>query len=118
MKTEEKKESRGTAFIRHALERMSKDNAFGAALKRADNPATEYQSWEYLAAYRVDLEKPFERIPFAYMAAAVARAKPAHDGSLGLGRAISTKTTRPSENCVVFLRANLRMKHAPSCGPS
>ena len=82
------KKGREQAFVEYVLGRMKNDNAFGAALRRADNPATEYQSWEYLAGW-CDIEKAWERRPYATVAAAVARAKPPADGSLGIGKAIA-----------------------------
>lgn len=66
-----------------------RDNGAAAALRRADNPATEYQSWEYLAAFHVDLEKPWQRIPYAAIAAAIARQKPERNGTTGIGTAIA-----------------------------
>jgi len=82
------KVSRGQSFVKFALGRIKNDNAFSAALSRADNPATESQAWEYLAHW-CDLDKDWERRPFAIIAAAVARAKPATDGMLGIGKAIA-----------------------------
>lgn len=82
------KKTRGTSFVEFVLNRMKQDCAFGAALRRADNPATESQSWEYLAEW-CDLDKEWDRRPLATVAAAVARAKPVHDGHLGIGKAIA-----------------------------
>ncbi|MGR3219477.1 MAG: type I-E CRISPR-associated protein Cse2/CasB, partial [Candidatus Anammoxibacter sp.] len=82
------KKGREHAFIEYVLGRMKNDNAFGAALRRADNPATEYQSWEYLAGW-CDLAKAMERRPYATIASAIAHAKPVADGSLGIGKAIA-----------------------------
>jgi len=89
MNTEVEKSSRGKAFVQSMLLRCQTDNALAAALRRADNPATEYQSWEYLAAFNIDLEKPWQRLPFACIAAAVARAKLESNGSAGIGRALA-----------------------------
>ncbi len=82
------KKNREQAFVEFVLGRMKNDNAFGAALRRADNPATEYQVWEYLANW-CDLDKEWERRPYATVAAAIARAKPKADGFLGIGKAIA-----------------------------
>ncbi len=89
MTTEEKKKNRGEAFVEFILNRMKNDNGFRAGLKRADNPATEYQSWEFLAAFGVNIEKEWERRPFAVIGAAVAKAKIEVDGFLGIGKAIA-----------------------------
>jgi CRISPR system Cascade subunit CasB len=83
------KGGRAKAFIGFVLERMEKDSAFGASLRRADNPATESQAWEHLSKW-CDLDKDWERRPFATIAAAIARAKPNVDGYLGIGRAIAS----------------------------
>ena len=83
----EQREDRSQAFINHVITRMKDDRAMGARLRRADNPATEYQSWEYLASW-VNLEHTHRRRAFAAVAAALARAKPEGDGALGIGRAI------------------------------
>lgn len=86
----ERREDRCQAFISHVISRMKNDKAMGARLRRADNPATEYQSWEYLAPFGVNLEHARERRAFATVGAALARAKPDHDGTLGIGRAIAS----------------------------
>ncbi len=83
------KTSKSQAFVEYIIDRIAKNKGFAAALKRADNPATEYQSWEYLAAFNIDLEKPWERLPFATVAAAIAKEKSAHNGNEGIGRAIA-----------------------------
>jgi len=85
----EKKTGRPEKFVQFVIELCQNDKGAAAALRRADNPATEYQSWEYLAGFRIDLEYPFERIPYAAIAAAIARAKIERDGSAGIGRAIA-----------------------------
>lgn len=86
----EQREDRCQAFISHVINRMGNDRAMGARLRRADNPATEYQSWEYLVPFGVNLEHARERKAFATVAAALARAKPNGDGRLGIGRAIAS----------------------------
>lgn len=86
--TDTLKKGREHAFIEYVLGRMKNDNAFGAALRRADNPATEYQSWEYLTGW-CDLEKEWKLRPFATIASAIAHATPAVDGYCGIGKAIA-----------------------------
>lgn len=76
-------------FVDYVLKRQAEDNGFAARLRRADNPATEYQSWEILAGFGVDLEKSWQRLPYCTLGAALAKAKPEHDGPLGLGAAIA-----------------------------
>jgi len=82
------KKDRAEAFVGFAIEKLKVDTSFGAALRRADNPATEYQSWEYLAPW-CDLDKPWDRLPFAIIASAMARAKPQKNGTIGIGKALA-----------------------------
>lgn len=84
----EKKIGKPETFVKYIMELCLKDKGAAAAIRRADNPATEYQSWEYLARL-VDLENPFELSPYITIAAAIARAKPEHDGNNGIGKAIA-----------------------------
>jgi CRISPR system Cascade subunit CasB len=86
------------AFISHVISKMDTDKAIGARLRRADNPATEYQSWEYLVPFGVNLEHARERRAFGTVAAALAHAKPEADGKLGIGGAIAAAYDGDSEN--------------------
>lgn len=81
--------SREERFVAGVLKLCAENKGTAARLRRADNPATEYQSWELLAAYGIDLEQERERLPFVSVAAAIAKAKAERNGSLGLGRAIA-----------------------------
>ena len=80
--------SKSAAVVHYTIERCRHDNGLAAALRRADNPDTEYQSWEFLAAF-VDLDNARKRLPYATVAAAIARAKAERNGSVGIGRAIA-----------------------------
>lgn len=82
--------SREERFVESLIARCQNDKGLAARLRRADNPDTEYQSWELLADYRIDLEKDWERLPFATVAAQIAKAKAERNGSLTLGRAIAS----------------------------
>jgi CRISPR system Cascade subunit CasB len=84
--TEEK--SKSERFVERTIERCQQDNGLAAALRRADNPDTEYQSWEFLAPF-VDLDQAAQRLPYATIAAAVARAKVTQNGVTRIGRAIA-----------------------------
>lgn len=92
------KMSRAQRFVSYVIDRINKDNGFAARLKRADNPATEYQSWELLASFAVDLEKEWERLPYCIVGAALARAKPIANGCLPLGAAIAACFTEGSQS--------------------
>lgn len=81
--------SKAERFVSYVIQRAQDDSGFAARLKRADNPATEYQSWELLAEFQVDLEKEWERLPYCIVGAAIARAKPHSNGALALGAAIA-----------------------------
>ncbi|MCB0337161.1 MAG: type I-E CRISPR-associated protein Cse2/CasB [Bdellovibrionales bacterium] len=89
MKQDLKYESRGQDFIRFVLIRLKDNKSVAAALRRADNASTEDQSWEYMAAFGVDLEKSSDRASFGLIAAAIAKAKISDDGAYGIGQAIA-----------------------------
>ena len=76
-------------FVDYIINRCQADNGLRAALKRADNPATEYQSWEVLAGFRVDLEYESQRLPYATIGAAIARTKAERNGTAKIGLAIA-----------------------------
>lgn len=77
------------SFVGYLFQRCAQDKGFAARLRRADNPATEFQSWDTLAAFGVNLEFAPERRPFALIAAAVARCQKPANGTLSLGKAIA-----------------------------
>ena len=76
-------------FINEVVELCSRNKGFAARLRRADNPATEYQSWEFLARMGIDLEKGYRRLPAVTVASAVAKAKIQANGALSLGQALA-----------------------------
>jgi len=90
MSSEASKPKHHEAFVNFTIERCQQDKGRAAALKRADNPATEYQCWEHLAAFQVDLDKDYRRLPYATIAAAIARAEAGHNGATGIGRAVAS----------------------------
>lgn len=85
--------SRTKSFISFIIDRINQDKGIAANLRRADNLDTEYQSWEYLATFGVDLENPNQRLPFAIVAATIAKNKSANEkianGNLGIGWALA-----------------------------
>lgn len=81
--------SRDQRFVEAILQRCAKDKGQAARLRRADNPATEYQSWETLGALGIDLTLDYQRLPFVTVAAAIAKSKATVNGKLALGRAIA-----------------------------
>ena len=66
--------SREERFISSIIQRSQTDKGLAARLRRADNPATEYQSWEVLASFGINLEHDNQRLPFVTVAAAIAKA--------------------------------------------
>ncbi len=95
-------DTRFVKFIIELLDEKNRNNgkrkpgssAASAILKRAYNPKTEPQSWEYLArAERVgiyiDIENDDERLPYTIIASAMAKAKVEKNGSVQIGQAIA-----------------------------
>lgn len=72
--------------IRKVNSKAPADKHFRAVMRRADNPAFESAAWEYLIPF-CDIEKEYERLPFAVVGAAIAKAKPEKDGEGNLGNA-------------------------------
>lgn len=100
------------SFVAWLIARCQDDKGLAARLRRADNPATEYQCWETLAAWGVDLEREGQRLPFATVAAAIARAKPPANGSLILGRAIARCFDEGNQSD----QAKTRLRRLLACG--
>ncbi len=75
-------------FVEYVIRRanIEQDKGFSAKLKKADNEATEYQSWEILANW-TNLEYA-ERKAYALIGATAARSKRKIDGNMSLGRAL------------------------------
>jgi CRISPR system Cascade subunit CasB len=80
---------RSTRFVDHVIHRCMQDKGLAARLRRADNPATEYQCWELLLAFGIDLESEGQRLPYQTVAACIARAGVEHNGSQSLGGALA-----------------------------
>jgi CRISPR system Cascade subunit CasB len=89
MSAEANKPSRSESFVERTIDLCQKDKGLAARLKRADNPVTEYQCWEHLAAFNIDLEKDYQRLPYATIAAAIAKAKVENNGTIAIGRGIA-----------------------------
>lgn len=103
--------NREARFVHGVIEQCLKDKGLAARLRRANNPATEYQSWELLARYGIDLEQDNERLPFATVAAAIAKAKTQSNGSLSLGRAIASCYPDSNQND----QAKMRLRRLLGC---
>lgn len=81
--------SKSLSFVDYIIKRCQADKGVRAALRRADNPATEYQSWDILAGFNIDLEYENQRLPYATIAAAIAREEADRNGMLGIGSGIA-----------------------------
>lgn len=80
---------RNQSFVDYVIRLITDNKGIAAALRRADNPNTEYQSWEVLAGFGVQLDNENQRLPFATVAADIARVKPLVNGSVTIGQAIA-----------------------------
>lgn len=103
------KKSSEQQFVEAVIERCQKNKGIAARLRRADNPATEYQCWELLGSLSylgVDLEKDYKRLPFVTIAADIAKSKAERNGNLALGKAILAcyENDRESDQAKVRLR--------------
>ena len=83
--------TRSEAFVQMVIERLNDkrpDTALRAALRKAENPATTKQSWEYLTRW-CDIEDDRKWKPFALVGSAIAWEKPQKNGEVGIGQAIA-----------------------------
>ncbi len=87
---EEKALSREEKFVATVLTKCAIDNGYAARLRRASNPDTEYQSYDILAKFQVNLEKDYERLPFALIGASLASLQSLQDGKASLGKALKS----------------------------
>jgi CRISPR system Cascade subunit CasB len=80
---------RNQKFVEYIIRRIEQNKGDAAALRRADNPNTEYQAWEILAGFGINLVSENERLPFVVIAADIARVRPATNGIIKIGEAIT-----------------------------
>lgn len=85
-----KPDDKPARFVQTVMKKCRENKGYAARLKRSDNPATEYQSWELLASFGINLERDHQRLPYVSIAAAMAKAKSPETGKLTLGRAIAS----------------------------
>jgi len=91
-------------FVTYVLEQCKTNKGLAADLRRADNRDTEYKSWETLVRFGVNLEKPWERLPFAFVAAAAAKEKAEQNGVADLGKALAGVYEPDSDQAKAKLR--------------
>lgn len=82
-------DSREKRFVDTVLGVCARDKGQAAHLRRADNPATEYQAWELLARFGVNLNYQDERLAYVLVAANVAKDKLTDNGNATLGQALA-----------------------------
>lgn len=97
--TEEAQKTTPHVFVNRVITRINKDDtAFRAAMTRADNPQTEYQSWRYLIELgEVDLKIDWQRRAYALVGAAIARERTTKEGTQSLGEALKMCCIKPGE---------------------
>ena len=95
-------ETRGQAFVRYVIDRCSKDKGAAAAMRRADNPAMQHQSWNIL-------------IDFHVIGAAVIQAKANRNGDTPLTRALSLAYSGTEGQGASRLRRLLACSTAEEC---
>jgi len=102
-------------FVSGVIQQCERDKGLAARLRRANNPATEYQSWELLAAYGIDLEREEQRLPFVTVAAFIAKAKSERNGISRLGHALAAcyEDGRDNNQAKVRLRRLLACDDLP-----
>ena len=78
-----------SGFVAMTIHRAKEpsETAFQAVMRRADNPNQCSAAWEFLVPY-CDITIDRQRLAFALVGAAIARAKPESDGAASVGAAL------------------------------
>ncbi len=107
---------RDEAFVRSFLENCERDKGFRSRMQRADNPATEHQSWDFLARVGIQLDNSMQRLPHTLIVATMARAKANCNGVLTLGKAVAGcySDGNKSEQAVAKMRRILACSDLPT----
>jgi CRISPR system Cascade subunit CasB len=108
--------NKAARFVDGVMARCASDKGLAARLRRADNPNTEYQSWELLASFNIDLEKEYERLPYAVVSAAIARSKFEKNGRLKFGQAIASCYSNGGDSGNESAQAKARLRRLLACG--
>lgn len=114
-KIDQKPANKASRFVEGVISRCAQDKGLAARLRRADTPNTEYQSWELLAAFNIDLEKDYERLPYAAVSAAIAKGKTTVNGRLRLGQAIASCYMGNVVKCKDSAPAKVRLRRLLAC---
>ena len=89
----------------------SADTAFPAIMRRADNPNQCSAAWEFLTPY-CDIVSDHQRLAFALVGSAIAREKPANDGSASIGQALRNICETDDD----IERESRRLRRLIACG--
>ncbi len=76
-------------FVDYICHKCKESKQISAALRKADLDVGASQAWPVLVSFNVDITKPYEYLPYAVVAASIARAKEYENGKLSLGEAIA-----------------------------
>jgi CRISPR system Cascade subunit CasB len=79
---------RDSDFVQAVFDLRATNKGLAARLRRADNPGTEYQCWDFLVRFGCNLEHEWDRIPLALIAAAICKSDQVGNGNAGLGTAL------------------------------
>lgn len=108
---------KSTKFVNYVFSRIINENnkEFRAKLKKADNEATEYQSWDILSQW-VDLENDRDRKTYGLVGASIARSGMHSDGKLGLGGALRAVFQKDGDTGDIQKSSSaLRLRRLLSC---
>lgn len=111
-KVRKKAVSKSLSFVEYIINRCDASNGLRAALRRADNPSTEYQSWEVLAGFNINLEYENERLPYVTIAADIARTNATKNGSTKIGQAIARCYSEGNADD----QAKMKLRRLLACG--
>jgi CRISPR system Cascade subunit CasB len=75
-------------FVEYIMQTVNTSKAIQVALKRANNPNTEYQSWEILAGFGINIDYENERLSYATIASSIAHTCQSVNGNTSIAKAI------------------------------
>lgn len=111
----DKQETRGTAFVEALLSICSENNGLSAAMRRAANPATEFQCWPLMVRLGVNIENASERKAFACIGSALVKGHIDKNGSLAFTRALCKSYEPESKQAEAKLRRLIACDSVESC---
>lgn len=111
--------NRYDSFIRYVLSRCNKqkDKGFKARLRKAESETTEFQSWEVLANWGIDISDRKTRRAFGVLGACAANTGLSQDGRLSLGEGLRfiEKRKETSEQELDSSTSAARLRRLISC---